>query len=60
MSGAGGINIATRHGTDNLHGAAFFFYRDHNMAAYSWPSRTSSIRIHFLCESNGVSDLAAL
>ena len=34
MSGAGGINIATRHGTDNLHGAAFFFYRDHNMAAY--------------------------
>jgi carboxypeptidase family protein len=34
MSGTGGINIVSRHGTNNLHGAAFFFYRDHNMAAY--------------------------
>jgi hypothetical protein len=34
MSGAGGINIVTRHGTNDLHGAAFYFYRDHNMAAY--------------------------
>src|SRR4029077_4028418 len=34
MGGAGAINIVTRHGTNNLHGAAFFFYRDHNLAAY--------------------------
>lgn len=34
MSGTGGISIVSRHGTNNLHGAAFFFYRDHNMAAY--------------------------
>ena len=47
MSGAGGINIVTRHGTDNLHGAAFFFYRDHNMAAYPAFVETSSIQTHF-------------
>ena len=34
MSGAGRINIVTRHGSNSLHGAAFIFYRDHNMAAY--------------------------
>ncbi|MGE5734156.1 MAG: hypothetical protein ACM34E_03600, partial [Acidobacteriota bacterium] len=34
MSGTGGISIVSRHGTNKLHGAAFFFYRDHNMAAY--------------------------
>jgi hypothetical protein len=34
MSGTGGISIVSRHGTNNLHGATFFFYRDHNMAAY--------------------------
>jgi hypothetical protein len=34
MSGTGGISIVSRHGTNNLHGAAFLFYRDHNMAAY--------------------------
>jgi Carboxypeptidase regulatory-like domain/TonB-dependent Receptor Plug Domain len=34
MSGTGGISIVSRRGNNNLHGAAFFFYRDHNMAAY--------------------------
>src|SRR6202008_5050771 len=33
MSGTGGISIVSRHGGNDFHGAAFFFYRDHNMAA---------------------------
>src|SRR6266404_3451539 len=32
--GTGGISIVSRRGSNELHGAAFFYYRDHNMAAY--------------------------
>ena len=30
----GAVNMVTRSGGNNLHGSAYFFYRDHNMAAY--------------------------
>jgi hypothetical protein len=33
--GAGGqVNIVTRSGSNNFHGTGYFFFRDHNMAAY--------------------------
>jgi Carboxypeptidase regulatory-like domain len=32
---AGAINIVSRTGTNDLHGSGFFFFRDHNMAAFT-------------------------
>jgi|HubBroStandDraft_1064217.scaffolds.fasta_scaffold12112_3 hypothetical protein len=33
--GAGGqVNIVTRSGSNEFHGSGYFFYRDHNLAAY--------------------------
>jgi hypothetical protein len=31
---SGAINIVTRSGGNDFHGGAFYFYRDHNLAAY--------------------------
>jgi carboxypeptidase family protein len=32
---AGAVNIVSRTGTNDLHGSGFFFFRDHNMAAFT-------------------------
>ena len=31
---SGAINVATRSGSNDLHGSAFYFFRDHKMSAY--------------------------
>jgi hypothetical protein len=34
LTATGAVNIVSRRGGNQLHGAAFFYYRDHNLAAY--------------------------
>jgi hypothetical protein len=34
IAAAGGINVVTRSGGNDLHGTAFYFFRDHKLAAY--------------------------
>jgi hypothetical protein len=34
MTATGAVNVVTRRGSNQLHGSAFFYYRDHNLAAY--------------------------
>jgi len=34
LTTAGAINVATRYGGNAFHGSGFYFFRDHNLAAY--------------------------
>lgn len=34
LTGSGAINIVSRRGSNEVHGSGFFYYRDHNLAAY--------------------------
>ena len=40
---AGAVNIVSRGGSNEFHGSGFFFFRDHNMAAFSGLSRPTEL-----------------
>ena len=59
--GAGGqVNIVTRSGSNDFHGTGYFFFRDHNMAAYPGLKRaTDPTSFNPNCGSNRSEQLAS-
>jgi hypothetical protein len=47
VTGSGAINVVTRSGGNQLHGAGFFFFRDHSIAAFPGLARSTSKRNPF-------------
>jgi hypothetical protein len=42
ISIGGAVNVVTRSGSNEFHGSGYFFYRDHNMAAYPGLTRPTN------------------
>jgi hypothetical protein len=49
----GAINIVTRGGSNDFHGAGYFYFRDHNMAAYPSLARTTITDDPFFARRQG-------
>ena len=41
ITGTGSVNVVTRSGGNDFHGAGYFYFRDHNMSAYPALQRNS-------------------
>ncbi len=52
ISAGGGINVVTRSGSNAWHGSGYFFYRDHNMAAYPNLQRVATTSSPFFVRRN--------
>jgi len=51
----GSINVVTRSGSNDWHGSAYFFYRDHNMAAFPNLARVGPADPFFVRRNPGAS-----
>jgi len=52
ITGGGAVNIVTRAGGNDFHGAGYFYFRDHNMAAYPYLQRLSYLPNPFFARRN--------
>ena len=53
LTGYGAVNILTRRGGNDLHGAAFLYFRDHNLAAYPALRRSARTPDPFFARRQG-------
>ncbi|HYL39472.1 MAG TPA: carboxypeptidase regulatory-like domain-containing protein, partial [Bryobacteraceae bacterium] len=52
IEAGGAVNVVTRSGSNELHGAGYFYYRDHNLAAYPVLKRLPSNPSPFFARRN--------
>jgi len=52
ITSSGAVNVVTRSGGNDFHGGAYFFFRDHNMAAYPGLARQASNPNPFFARRN--------
>ena len=52
IAAGGAINVVTRSGSNDFHGSGYFFFRDHNMAAYPSLKRLPSVPDPFFVRRN--------
>jgi len=53
IAAGGAINVVTRSGSNDWHGSAYFYYRDHNMAAYPNLQRVGAASPFFVRRNPG-------
>jgi Carboxypeptidase regulatory-like domain len=52
ITSSGSVNVVTRSGSNDFHGSGYFFFRDHNMAAYPGLARQISNPNPFFARRN--------
>src|SRR5213594_3839936 len=52
ITSTGAVNVVTRSGSNDLHGSGYYFFRDHNMAAYPHLRRSALAPDPFFARRN--------